>query len=147
MPEPSTLKIAVGDQVRILYHPPGLRQSFAEGVVSRVEVTTLRGRGFLIDITREVILGREQAVKSGHQNNVLYEHPDDFPGRIELLSQVEQPVEPTPEKEQPAEPEPHPTAEQASEENRSAEPELGQEERQTSRGLGTVISAVFGRRT
>lgn len=62
MPERSIREPAVGDKVWVHYHPPGLRQSFAEGVVSRVEVTTLRGRGFLIDTAREVILGRERAV-------------------------------------------------------------------------------------
>lgn len=94
MSEPSTLKVAVGDNVRIHYHLPRLRQSFAEGVVSPVEVTTLRGRGFLIDTMREVILGREQAVKPGHQNYALYEHPDEFPGRIELLPQPSSPSRP-----------------------------------------------------
>jgi hypothetical protein len=146
VPDLSLLTIAVGDQVRILYHPPGLRQSFAEGVVSRVEVTTLRGHGFLIDTTREVILGREQVVKPGCQGYVLYEHPNEFPGRIEVLSQADRFIETKPEEEQPAEPEPHSAAEQAAEANRSAEPEPDQEERQTSRGLGNVISAVFGRR-
>ena len=147
MPDPSTLKVAVGDEVRVHYHPPGLRQSFAEGVVSRLEVTTLRGRGFFIDLTREVILSREQVVKSGYQNFVLYERPDDFPNRIEMLSPAEQPVEATPEKEHLPEPETHPSIDQAVEENRSVESEPDYEERQPSRGLGNVISAVFGRRT
>jgi hypothetical protein len=129
------------------YHPPGLRQSFAEGVVSRVEVTTLRGRGFLIDTTREVILGREQAVKSGHQNFVLYERPDDFSGRIEMLSQAEQPVEPKPEEEPPPDPEPQPRAEPATEDDRLHEHEPNDEEHQPARRLGNVLSAVFGRRT
>jgi hypothetical protein len=152
VPDPSTLKVAVGDEVRVHYHPPGLRQSFAEGVVSRLEVITLRGRGFFIDITREVILGREQVVKSGYQNFVLYERPDDFPNRIEMLSQAEQTGdeqtgEPTPEEEQPPVPEPQPSIDQATEENRSVESEPDYEERKPSRGLGDVISAVFGRRT
>lgn len=59
------MKIAVGAEVRVHYHPPGLRQSFAEGTVSQAEMITLRGRGILIDTAREVILGRERAVKSG----------------------------------------------------------------------------------
>ena len=147
MPDPSTLKVAVGDELRVHYHPPGMRQSFAEGVVSRLEVTTLRGRGFFIDLTREVILGREQVVKSGYQNFVLYERPDDFPNRIEMLSQAEQPVEATPEKEQPPVPEPQARAESATEDERLLEPEPDYEERQTSRRLGNVIAAVFGRRT
>jgi hypothetical protein len=147
VPDRSPLTIAVGDEVRVQYHPSGLRQSFAEGVVSWVEVTTLRGRGFLIDTTREVILGREHAVKSGQQNYVLYEHPDDFPNRIEVLSQDEQPAETEPEDVRPLEPEPQPSIDEPVEKNRPVEPEPDQEERQTSRGLGNVISAVFGRRT
>jgi hypothetical protein len=141
------MKIAVGDEVRVHYHQPGIRQSFAEGVVSRVEVTTLRGRGFLIDTTREVILGRERAVQSGRQDYVLYEHPSEFVGRVEVLSQADRLIETKAEEEQPAEPEPHATTEQAVGENRPTEPEPDQEEPQTSRGLGNVISAVFGRRT
>jgi hypothetical protein len=57
------------------------------GVVSRVEVSTLRGRVFVVDATYEVILDREQPVKNGYQNYVLYERWEEFPGRIEVLSE------------------------------------------------------------
>ena len=67
------MKVAVGDAARVHYHPPGPRQSFVEGVVSRVEVSTLRGRVFVVDATYEVILDREQPIKDGYQNYVLYE--------------------------------------------------------------------------
>jgi hypothetical protein len=81
------MKIAVGDEVRVHYHPPGPRQSFVEGVVSRVEVSTLCGRVFVVDATYEVILGHEQPIKKGYQNYVLYERWEEFPGRIEVLSE------------------------------------------------------------
>jgi hypothetical protein len=88
--EGSTMKIAVGDEVRVHYHPPGPRQSFVEGVVSRVEVSTLRGRVFVVDATYEVILDREQPIKDGYQNYVLYERWEEFSGRIEVLSEAQQ---------------------------------------------------------
>jgi hypothetical protein len=81
------MKIAVGDEVRVHYHPPGPRQSFVEGVVSRVEVSTLCGRVFVVDATYEVILDHEQPIKDGYQNYVLYERWEEFPGRIEVLSE------------------------------------------------------------
>jgi hypothetical protein len=84
------MKIAVGNEVRVHYHPPGPRQSFVEGVVSRVEVSTLRGRVFVVDATYEVILDREQPIKNGYQNYVLYERWEEFPGRIEVLSEAQQ---------------------------------------------------------
>jgi hypothetical protein len=70
--EGSTMKIAVGDEVRVHYHPPGPRQSFVEGVVSRVEVSTLRGRVFVVDATHEVVLDREQPIQNGYQNYVVW---------------------------------------------------------------------------
>jgi hypothetical protein len=91
------MKIAVGDEVRVYYHPPGPRQSFVEGVVSRVEVSTLRGRAFVVDATYEVILDREQPIKNGYQNYVLYERWEEFPGRIEVLSEAQQEPGRTPE--------------------------------------------------
>ena len=91
------MKIAVGDAVRVHYHPPGPRQSFVEGVVSRVEVSTLRGRVFVVDVTYEVILDREQPIKNGYQNYVLYKRWAEFPGRIEVLSEAQQEPGRTPE--------------------------------------------------
>lgn len=84
------MRIAIGDEVRVHYHPPGETMSFAEGIVSRVDVATLRGRVFVIDVTYEVILDREQPVKPGYRNSVFYERAEDFPGRIERLSTARQ---------------------------------------------------------
>src|SRR5919112_5970360 len=111
MPDGSAMTISIGDKVRVHYHPPGERTSFAEGVVRRVAVTTTAGRGFLIDITHDVVLGREQPVKPGYQHYVLYERPDDFPDRVEMLSQGQQEPEPTREADPAHQSEPAPSAE------------------------------------
>jgi hypothetical protein len=89
MADESALKVKAGDTVRVHYCPPGQVMSFAEGVVSRVNMTSTRGPGFLIDITRDVFLGREQPVKPGYQHYVLYERPEGFPGQVEVLPQVQ----------------------------------------------------------
>jgi hypothetical protein len=34
------VKFAVGDEVRVHFHPPGAMRGYCEGVVSRVNVTT-----------------------------------------------------------------------------------------------------------
>jgi hypothetical protein len=128
--EGSTMKIAVGNEVRVHYHPPGPRQSFVEGVVSRVEVSTLRGRVFVVDATYEVILDREQPIKDGYQNYVLYERWEEFPGRIEVLSEAQQEPGRTPEHgqepegEQQPEHELEPTSPSGSEMAATLEPEL-----------------------
>jgi hypothetical protein len=84
------MKIAVGDQVRVHFHPPYPMQSFCEGTVSRVDVTTREGRFFVVDVTHEVILDRENPIRRGFQDFVRYECPNDFSGRIEVLSTAEQ---------------------------------------------------------
>ncbi|MBM1171651.1 hypothetical protein [Microvirga arabica] len=84
------MKIAVGDQVRVHFHPPGSMRSFCEGVVSRVDVTTREGRFFVVDVIHEVILDREHSIRRGFQDFVRYDCPSDFPGRIEVLSTAEQ---------------------------------------------------------
>jgi hypothetical protein len=38
-----TTEIAVGDQVRVHFHPPGPMRSYSEGVVRRVNVKTPAG--------------------------------------------------------------------------------------------------------
>jgi hypothetical protein len=134
------MKVSIGDEVRVHYHPPALTKSFAEGVVSRVDVTTLRGRVFVVDVTYDVVHDREQPIKPGYRNYVLYERWEDFPGRIEMLSQVER--DPGPE------PEANPEADREVARDSVSEPELAPEaQHQDSRGLGNVIEALFGRRS
>src|SRR3712207_6965999 len=86
MSETLPMKIAAGDQVRVHFHPPGSMRSFCEGVVSRVDVTTRERRFFVVDVMHEVILDREHPIRRGFQDFVRYECPNDFPGRIEVLS-------------------------------------------------------------
>ena len=80
------VKIAVGDEVRVHFHPPGPMKSFTEGVVSRVDVTTPEGRFFVVEVTHEVLLDREHRIRRGFPDFVRYECRNDFPGRIEVLS-------------------------------------------------------------
>ena len=68
MADGPALRITEGDEVRVQYHPPGRVRSFVEGVVCRTDVSTLRGRVFVVDVTSEVVLDREQPVKSGYQS-------------------------------------------------------------------------------
>jgi len=79
------MKIAVGDQVRVHFHPPGSMRSFCEGVVSRVDVSAPVGRFFVVDVMHEVILDREHPIRRGFQDFVRYNCWNDFPGRIEVL--------------------------------------------------------------
>ena len=92
------MKIAVGDEVRVHFHPPGPMQSFSEGVVTRVDVPSAEGRFFVVEVTHEVILAREHRIRPGFQDYVRYECRNDFPGRIEILSTTDQDVkrEPAP---------------------------------------------------
>jgi hypothetical protein len=84
------MKIAVGDQVRVHFHPPYPMQSFCEGTVSRVDGSAPEGRFFVVDVTREVILDREHPIRRGFRDFVRYECPTDFSGRIEVLSTAAQ---------------------------------------------------------
>jgi hypothetical protein len=83
------MRITEGDEVRVYYGVPGQVTSFVEGMVCRVDVTTTRGRGFLIAITRDVLLGWEQPIAPGYQHFVLYQQMEEFPGKVEVLSQAQ----------------------------------------------------------
>jgi hypothetical protein len=91
------VKIAIGDKVRVHYHPPEPKQSFAEGIVSRVDVPTLGGPVFVVDVAREVLFDREQPIRRRYRNYVRYERSNDYPGRIEIVPEVES--SPAPETE------------------------------------------------
>ena len=90
------VKIAVGDEVRVHFHPPGAMKSYCEGVVSRVDVTTPEGRFFVVEVRNEVILDQPHRIRPGFPDFVRYECQNDFPGRIELLSTAGQDVERNP---------------------------------------------------
>ena len=51
MADQLTLRAKAGDEVRVHYHPPGHVMSFVEGVISQTEVSTLRGRVFVVEVT------------------------------------------------------------------------------------------------
>jgi hypothetical protein len=93
MSDASILRVTEGDQVRVHYHPPGPVMSFVEGVVRCVDMKLTEGGGFLIDITRDVLLGQEQPVTSSFQHYVPLTRSDDFPRRVEVLSRAERQFE------------------------------------------------------
>ena len=93
MPEMLMPEVAVGDQVRVHFHPPLPMKSFCDGVVSRVDVITPEGRSFVVEVTHEVILDREHRISPGFKDYVRCECRNDFPGRIEILSPTAQEVE------------------------------------------------------
>jgi hypothetical protein len=119
--ETCPVKIAVGDQVRVHFHPPYPIQSFCEGMVSRVDVTTREGRFFVVDVTHEVILDREHPIRRGFQDYVRYDCPSDFPGRVEVLSSAEQTMVSEP---LPTAPEAQEVIDQKADEPLSAEPNV-----------------------
>jgi hypothetical protein len=118
MPKVAELKIEVGAEVRVHFHPPYPMQSFCEGTVSRVDVTTRDGRFFVVDVTHEVILDREHPIRRGFQDFVRYDCPNDFPGRIEVLSTAEQTIASEP---LPTTPEAQEVIDQGADESLSAE--------------------------
>jgi hypothetical protein len=144
------VRITEGAEVRVHYHPPGQVRSFVEGVVCRTEVSTLRGRAFVVDVTAEVVLDREQPVKPGYRNYVLYDRWEEFPGRIEVLSEAK----PMDQAQFTAEPEPKPLAEaeQNTEQGAMAEPDAKPDgsavevEVQDGHRRGSRVASIFGRR-
>jgi hypothetical protein len=165
MSETLAMKIAVGDEVRVHFHPPGPWKSFSEGVVRRVDVTTQAGRFFVLEVRNEVLLDQPHRIRPGFPDYVRYECRNDFPGRIEILSTAEQDVERNPTSdpilgEPPEEPK-HEAHEQRSGDvdvhsqaktERVSEPETNSQpapvdvERQPVREQGGLLSALFGRR-
>jgi hypothetical protein len=165
MSEVVVSEIAVGDQVRVHFHPASPWKSFSEGVVRRVDVTTLAGRFFVLEVQNEVLLDQPHRIRPDFHDYVPYECRNDFPGRIEILSTAEQDVERNPTSdpmlgEPPEEPK-HEADEQRSGDvdvhsqaktERVSEPETNSQpapvdvERQPVREQGGLLSALFGRR-
>jgi hypothetical protein len=158
-------EVAVGDQVRVHFHPPGAWKSFSEGVVRRVDVTTQAGRFFVLEVAHEVILDREHRIRPNFQDYVRYECRNDFPGRIEILSTAGQNVERSPASdvmlvEPPEEPKHEADEQHSGELDVYSEPEIEQRleaeinsepapvdvEPQPVRKQGGLLSALFGRR-
>jgi hypothetical protein len=165
MSETLPMKIAVGDEVRVHFHPPGPWKSFSEGVVRRVDVTTQAGRFFVLEIRNEVILDQPHRIRPGSPDYVQYECRNDFPGRIEVLNSAEQDVERNPEADllpgQPPEEPQHEVAEQHTaevdvqsqresepipEEEANSEPAPVDVEPQPVRKQGGLLAALFKRK-
>ena len=164
MTEVVATDVAIGDRVRVHFHPPLPMRSFCEGVVSRVDVPTPDGRVFVVNVANEVILDREHQITPGFPDYVRYECQNDFPGRIEILATAVQTVERNPapdpglveppeepkheEDEQPLlELEVHSEAEvePASEAEADHEQSQVEVERQYPRRRGGLIEKLFGR--
>jgi hypothetical protein len=146
MSETLPMKIAVGDEVRVHFHPPVPMKSFVEGAVSRIDETVPQGPLIVVDVTHQVILDREVPIRRGHQDYILCQRWNDFPEQIEVLSTGKQEVErasspdqtPQSKLDEPNEvvmPEP---------ENASERLQV-QVERQDVPWSGGVIAAIFGR--
>jgi hypothetical protein len=131
----------------------------------RVDVTTPEGRFFAVEVTHEVIFDRKHRIRPGFQDFVRYDCRNDFPGRIEILSTIEQDVERSPASgllsEQPPEEPQHEVAEQQAveadvqsypETGRGPEGETNSEpspfrlEPQPVRKRGGLLAAWLGRR-
>jgi len=165
MTEVVATEVAVGDQIRVHFHPAGPWKSFSEGVVRRVDVTTSEGRFFVLEVRNEVILDQPHRIRPGFPDFVQYECQNDFPGRIELLSTTERDVERNhtsnlfPE-EPPEEPQHEVGEQQAAEVDVHSEPETEQwleaetnsepppvdGEPQPARKQGGLLAALFGRK-
>jgi hypothetical protein len=87
------MKIAVGDEVRVHFHPPVPMKSFVEGAVTRIDETVPQGPLIVLDVTHQVILDRETPIRRGHQDYILCKRWNDFPEQIEVLSKRKQEVE------------------------------------------------------
>ena len=150
MADGSAVMVKAGDKVRVHYHPPGRVRSFVKGVVCRTEVSTLRGRMFVVDVTSEVVLDRAQLVKPGYQNYVLYERWEEFLGRIEVLTEAERVDEAKCTAEQGPQPLPEGghdiKQEPTSEIGTVADESQAEGKGQVDRKRGSRIISLFGRR-
>ncbi len=158
MAEVVTTEVAIGDKVRVQFHPPNPMRSFCEGIVSRVDVASPEGRFFVMEVTHELILDREHRIRPGFQDYVRYECENDFPGRIEVISTAAEAVEREPTSdpilgEPPEVPEQPPLdleghmeteVEPASEAEADHEPSQVEVERQEPRRRGGLIRRLFG---
>lgn len=88
MSNPASMIIAVGDDVRVHFHPPLPVRSFVEGTVSRVDETIPHGPLIVVDVSLQVILGKDAPIRRGHQEYILSGSWNDFPDQIEVLRQT-----------------------------------------------------------
>jgi hypothetical protein len=163
MSEAVTTEIAVGDQVRVHFHPPNPMKSLCEGVVRRADVAAPEGRFFVVEVTHEIILDQEHRVRPSFQDYVRYECRNDFPGRIEVFSATQPDIEretapllttaETPEavvqdaqEKQAVQPDACGKSEVEPTVETDAEPFQVHLERQPVRRQGGLVAALFGRK-
>ncbi|QRM28306.1 hypothetical protein [Microvirga sp. VF16] len=140
------MKIAVGDEVRVHFHPPGPMRSYSEGMIRRVDVTTPEGRFFEVEVTREVILDQEHRIRPGFQDYVRYEGQNDLPGRIEPLSAIKQSGMENDESRRDTGLSPVEIPDEIAQELKAEQEQfLVHLERQEVRRRGGLIAALFGR--
>ena len=72
MSEAKTARLAIGDEVRVHFHPPGTWKSFSEGLVRRVDVTTQAGRFFVLEVRNEILLDQPHRIRSNFHDYVRY---------------------------------------------------------------------------
>jgi hypothetical protein len=144
--EVAELEIAVGDHVRVHFHPPGPMKSFCEGVVSRVDVTTPERRFFVVEVTHEIILDQGHRIRPGFRDYVRYECQNDFPGRVEVLSTAEQGGMENDESSREAGLSPVEASDEIAREPGAEHDQFGVcLERQEVRRRGGLLAALFGR--
>lgn len=146
MSEVPSKKIAVGDVVRVHFHPPVPMKSFVEGAVSRIDEAVPQGSLIVVDVTHQVILDKETPIRRGHQDYILCERWNDFPEQIEVLSTATREVERASTPDQvPQSKSDEPNEAATSELENASERLQVQVERQDAPRRGGVIAAILGR--
>ncbi len=79
------MRLSVGDKGRVYFYSPKTTHSFVEGIIDRNEINTFWGLSFSLQMTREVILGRETPTLRSLPYIIAYVKEDEFEGRIEVL--------------------------------------------------------------
>jgi len=85
------MEVSIGTKVRVHFYPPKTTQSFVEGIVDRTGIQTMRGPGFSIETTKEVIVGHEITTPRDLPYIIAYDKEDDFEGRIMILDDEARP--------------------------------------------------------
>ncbi|KLK92591.1 hypothetical protein AA309_12845 [Microvirga vignae] len=145
MSEKLLMQIAVGDEVRVHFHPPVPMKSFVEGAVSRIDETVSQGPMIVVDVTHQVILDREAPIRRGHQDYILYERWNDFPEQIEVLSTRKEVDRASTPDQTPQSKSDEPNEAVLREPENASERLQVQVERQDVPRRGGLIAAIFGR--
>jgi hypothetical protein len=140
-----SLSIAVGDDVRVHFHPPFPVKSFVEGMVTRIDETVPLGPLIVVDVTQQVILGKVSPIRHGHQEYILSARWQDFDSHIEILHPAAQ------KSEEPVSDVVNPDVSKRdrqipAHEHQNAAADIAQEAgHQEVRRRGGIIASLFGR--